>query len=26
MAQNQEMEREEKESKLQWFLFIIVIP
>ncbi|REK55043.1 MAG: magnesium transporter MgtE [Geobacillus sp.] len=26
MAANQEMEREEKGSKLQWFLFIIVIP
>jgi len=26
MAENQEMEREEKGSRLQWFLFIIVIP
>jgi flagellar protein FlbB len=26
MAQHQEIEREEKESRLQWFLFIIVIP
>jgi flagellar protein FlbB len=26
MAQHQEIEREEKASKLQWFLFIIVIP
>lgn len=26
MAENQEMEKEKKGSKLQWFLFIIVIP